>query len=93
MHDINGSAASRSLSERKHRPSGLQAHVAYITFGAQDQDGGVKIVRAPVQDTISSLLPISAIPTRRWQARWIHLPANCMSWAEVRIRYDLLSII
>ncbi len=85
INDVNGSVSPTSIDKFQHPPARLQALVANITFGVQKLNGSIKMTWASVPDTIGSLGLDSATATSHLQARWIHLPANCMSWVEVRL--------
>lgn len=85
MHGANSSVTRTSLKIPKHRQGSLQALVATVTFGGQDRNGSIEINWASVQETINTVREVATSPLGQKQARWFHLPANCMSWVEVEL--------
>ena len=91
--DSSGNATSRTLrggssSSRiscMHEMTEIKTpHVAHIRFGAQDPKKALKIVRSSEQAVPSTGKLAYRAPNGHEQVLWIHLPANCRIWAEVR---------
>ena len=69
---------------RTYHENDAKALIVDINPRLLDSGEGLKFVRPSVQDIINGPGPSAIMGGACSGIRWIHLPANCMSWVEVR---------
>jgi hypothetical protein len=81
---LSGDASSSPINSVHEMYEIKTPHVAHINFGAQDPKEALRIVRSSEPAATSNGKVAFPTPDSKGQALWIHLSANCRSWAEVR---------